>query len=67
MRTAASKTSHCPQARYADAPDEWRDGERYATYDEAWRWNEHLIRTRDDIIATRVVASPLPPTEKLPK
>ena len=55
----APKTSHCPQARFADAPEEWRDGERYATAREAILWNEHLIRSRDDIIATRVIASDL--------
>ena len=64
IRHRAPKTSFCPQARYADAPEEWRDGERYATHDEALGWNDHLLRSRDDIVATRVVASELEPTAK---
>ena len=58
------RRSFVPQAQFADAPEEWRDGERYATEEEALLWNGHLIRSRDDVIATRVVRSDSEPTAK---
>ena len=64
IRHRAPKTSFCPQARYADAPEQWCDGERYATHDEALSWNNHLLRSHDDIVATRVIASELEPTAR---
>ena len=57
-------TSYCPQARYAAAPEEWQAGEHYRTAQEALRWNDHLLRSRDDIIAVRVVASNWEPTAR---